>query len=174
VVGTHETFAVNAMVRTSGVVNDKPQIAVSQDGQVASGFGLGIRTGASCPAEAGGSCWAFWVNSSDSTNPSPKISASSLPVVPDQWMSLTGVYNATTGTVQLWVCAPVGFAPPGPAPATAVPAPITATGVFRVGRGLSGGVSNDMWLGDVNSVRAYTHVPSIVDEMTRDCRSTGA
>ncbi|MFC8923666.1 LamG-like jellyroll fold domain-containing protein [Cellulosimicrobium sp. NPDC057127] len=172
VVATDKTFAVNAMVRTD-VVDGQPRTAVSQDGQHASRFGLGVSTGDECPAEAGLSCWAFWLNGEDASAPARVVSASAVPVVADQWVSLTGVYDATTGTAQLWVCRPLQFEEPAPAGAVSAGTPWVATGAFALGQAQAAGQPTQRWDGVVSSVRAYASVPTD-EQRYRDCNPLGS
>lgn len=172
VVATDKTFAVNAMVRTD-VVDDQPRTVVSQDGQHASRFGLGIRTGSDCSAGAGSSCWAFWLNTQDTSAPARVVSASTIPVVENEWVSLTGVYDATSNTAQLWVCRPMEFEGPSPAGAVSAGAPWTALGVFTLGRAQAGGQPAQRWDGAISSVRAYASIPTD-QQRYRDCNPLGS
>ncbi|MFC6425948.1 hypothetical protein [Oerskovia paurometabola] len=158
VVRTDGTFAVNAMVRAD-VVDGSTRVAVSQDGRVASGFGLGLASGASCP---GGqlSCWAFWMNGADSTAPGAVVSASTVPVVEGQWVSLTGVYDAGSDVMRVLVCRPAEFEDPVAGPDVSFVPQWFAPGALQVGRGQVAGAGALQWRGVVSAVRAHTVVPS--------------
>ncbi|MFF3064290.1 LamG-like jellyroll fold domain-containing protein, partial [Oerskovia sp. NPDC057915] len=168
---TDGTFAVNAMVRAD-VVDGSTRVAVSQDGRVASGFGLGVASGASCPAGLS-SCWAFWMNGADSTTPGAVVSASTVPVVEGQWVSLTGVYDAASDSLRVVVCRPSEFEQPVAGPGVSFVPSWFAPGVLQVGRGQVAGAGAQQWRGVVSTVRAYTVVPT-QDMSSTDCYTSAS
>ncbi|TGJ96670.1 hypothetical protein DLJ96_00790 [Actinotalea fermentans ATCC 43279 = JCM 9966 = DSM 3133] len=166
VVRTDGTFAVNAMVRAD-VVDGQPRAAVSQDGSVASGFGLGVQTGAGCPAGQS-PCWAFWMNASDSAAPAPLISTSSIPVEQGQWVSLTGIYDASADTLTVMVCRPSEFDTPEAGASVSFASPPFTSGALQIGRGQLAGAAAQHWRGVVSTVRVHTVVPS-ASMSSNDC-----
>ncbi|MGW6128777.1 FG-GAP repeat domain-containing protein [Cellulomonas sp. NPDC055163] len=134
--------------------------AVSQDGQRVSGFTLGHRKDPSCPTGTG-SCWAFWVPSSDAGGAPEVAVMSQEPVTPGSWVQLAGSRTAA-GDLQLSVCR-IGSAEnpveePDAIGATPVraPAPWQAAGAFRVGQAKVAGAPARGWRGAVSEVRTYT------------------
>lgn len=158
VVAADGSFSVMAFARLDDAT--ATATAVSQDGTSASGFELGYRT-TGCPGGASG-CWAFAMNTSDSASaPAPTIVASSVPVVAGSWVQLTGVHNAATNTISLYVCElgtpaePVG----SPSPVRAAPVAHTTTwnqtGPFVIGRGRAAVAAANPWRGAVSAVAVY-------------------
>src|SRR5690606_6349733 len=80
--------------------------AVSQDAQEVSGFKLGHRRDASC-GTASGSCWAFWTANVDAAGPAPAKALADIEVRTGEWVHLTGVHDAQSDELRLYVC-PVG------------------------------------------------------------------
>lgn len=158
VVATDGSFSVMAFARLDDAT--ATATAVSQDGVSASGFELGYRT-AGCPGGAAG-CWAFAMNASDSASaPAPTVVASSVPVVAGSWVQLTGVHNAATDTISLYVCELGTPAEPAgnPSPVRAAPVAHTTTwnqtGPFVLGRGRAAAAAANPWRGAVSAVAVY-------------------
>jgi len=134
-VTTSGSYTVSAWVKLSSVPAHNAT-AISQAGTNNSGFYLGVRNGN----------WAFYFASSD-TSGAGFTSATGPAVTAGTWTHLTGVYNATTGTAQLYVNG-----------ALAASVPFTgwaSTGVLSVGRDKTGGVTGDFLPGEISDVRAY-------------------
>lgn len=168
VVAANESFTVSAFVRLDD--DTAPRTAVSQDGVTSSGFELGYRT-QDCPVGMDG-CWAFAMNGADNPAPMPIVAASSVPVRTDSWVHLTGVHNAGTDELRLWVCefGPVDELDPAPEPASSSPVAFmptwNATGGLQLGRGQIAGAPASGWLGVISSVRAWTGALSESDIRT--------
>ena len=147
-----------ALVRLSATADQAT--AVSQDGTVVSGFNLGVRTD-SC-GTANGLCFNFEMANTDSSVPLRTRVLSSTPVDLDRWYHLTGVYNAGTDRLELYVC-DLGpdddrFPLPEATPAsftTITDRSWTATGPFRVGRAVEAGQTDHEWPGLIDDVQAF-------------------
>jgi hypothetical protein len=174
VVRTDASYSVMASVRADQV--GATATAVSQDGTVVSGFELGVSSTGCAPATS--PCWAFSVPSADGGAATRAVAVSTTPVVPGQWVQLTGVRNASAGTLQLAVCVMGNRDEDGemiPHRGDAVPAGTSwlASGGFQVGRGKVAGAAGNPWIGAVSQVRTYTGVVSI-EQMRVSCRNPGA
>ena len=166
VVNTSSTFFVGAFVRLDDLTGI--QTVVSEDGDNASGFELGYRsgTGSGCPTTDG--CWAFSMNGTDSsTTPAPTTVTSTHPVTIGEWAYLMGEYDASAHTVSLLVCAPAGSDIDAPV-TTPFAASWFATGAFAVGRGQAVGVATHSLRGVVDDVRVSTGIPDL-DAMRQYC-----
>ena len=138
VVTTSGSYTVSAWVKLSSVPTHNATV-VSQAGTSNSGFYLGVRNGD----------WAFYFANSDTTG-AAITSATGPAVTAGTWTHLTGVYNSSTGTAQLYVNG-----------AQAASVPFTgwaSTGVLTVGRDKTGGVAGDFLPGEVSDVRVVQHV----------------
>jgi hypothetical protein len=154
VVDTSKSFTVSAFLRPDSVA-DKVRTAVSQDGIVTGGFKLGTMPAKFC-GEGQVSCWGFWMPGADATG-APVSVVSDRDIVPGQWVHVTGVHNATTHQIQLYVCGPdpladwvarvqdqADFTTPWP-----------SGGKLRVGNGKSVRELNEPWVGGIDDVRIY-------------------
>lgn len=159
VVDTSQSFSVMALVRMTSTTDFAA--AVSQDGEAMSGFNLGVRTD-SC-GTANGRCFSFWMPDADTSSAASSKVLSSAPVLLDHWYHLTGVYNSSTDSLDLFVCdlgpddEPVGL------PQAVAATPTTgvvdrswaAVGSFRLGRGLVAGSADYEWPGLIDEVQAF-------------------
>ncbi|WP_421742691.1 LamG-like jellyroll fold domain-containing protein [Cellulomonas sp.] len=152
IVATDATFSVMAFVKLEDV--DGTYTAVSQDGGQVSGFELGHRVDASCPDGTGGHCWAFWMPGSDAAG-APVAVMSKTPARVGSWVQLTGVRNASDGTLKLAVCE-LGNPQPKFEDSRLAPTAWSASGAFQVGRGRAGGAPARAWHGAISHVRTYT------------------
>ncbi|WP_163276662.1 LamG domain-containing protein, partial [Cellulomonas iranensis] len=171
VVRTDGSYSVMATVRADQV--GPTATAVSQDGTVVSGFELGVSSTGCAPGVS--PCWAFSVPSGDGDAAARAVAVSTVPVVPGQWVQLTGMRNASAGTVQLAVCVLGNGDQEGemvPYLGDAVPAGSSwfASGGFQVGRGKVGGAAGNAWTGAVSQARTYTGVLDI-DKLRSACRN---
>jgi RHS repeat-associated protein len=116
-VDTTGSFSVSAWVNLTAVTGSDEQV-ISQDAGSMSGFYLGIN--------GGSSNWGFARPQEDQNDP-PDWAVSAGPTAhTGTWTFLTGVFNASAGTVQLYVN--------GTASASASdPAPIPARGPLEIG-----------------------------------------
>jgi hypothetical protein len=171
VVRSDGSYAVMATVRLDDVGGT--YTAVSQSGAQTSGFELGHRVDAACPAGTGGHCWALWATGSDVASASPVVVRSAVPARPGSWVQLTGMRNAGTGTLELAVCeygTPDDALTPRPVSAAPVAAPTawTAAGPLQVGRGGTLAAPARGWHGAVGQVRTYTG-PLPVEKLRVSC-----
>lgn len=152
VVAMNESFSVLAIVRLKEIPEGSAT-AVSQNGQVSSGFSLGYRQHSSCPGDLSG-CWSFFMYPSDA-HVAPVQAAVDLPVSAGVWMVLAGVYDKGSQTISAYACE-LDTAMRNQA---ATPLPFTpwlATGSFVIGRGQANGASARAWPGEVAGVRLYS------------------
>lgn len=107
VVDTTGSFTVMAFVKLDATSN--VYAAVAQDGLYQTAFKLGHHNYSDvCPPAAGTSCWAFWLWTEDHPTAGQRVvAAAAVPVTTGQWVHLTGVYRADTGTVRVYVCDPL-------------------------------------------------------------------
>lgn len=167
VVNTGGTFTAVAFARldatgTSGTV-------LSQDGTSTSAFTLGY-TSEGCAAGVA-ACWSFALPTSDSAAAPQAVVRSAAAVEPGSWVELTGVHNATTGAVSLFVCTLGSAAKPGSGvPVASGPVafttPWSASGPLLVGQAFGGAAP---FAGAVGSVRVLEGVAQTVTDVRRSC-----
>jgi hypothetical protein len=134
------SFAVSAWVNPASVPASGDAVAVARDGSSASEYYLGTHNGT----------WGFWFTGSDTASPTV-TGAYGGAAATGTWTMLTGVYNASTGQVQLYVNGAQA------ASTTFTPA-WTASGALTVGSGMVGGGQSDYLAGHVSDVRYYNRV----------------
>lgn len=157
VVRSDQTFSVAAWVRPDRLPTSGEMVAVSQDGQRRSGFGLYYDSAAQR--------WAFGRASADDDAANRVVALATQPVRTDEWVHLTGVFDATTRELRIFVGGVLSGS------ATLPGAPWNATGPMVVGRGLSAGAPADHWAGSIDEVRVYSRVlaeDEIVGILSRD------
>lgn len=137
-VDTDGTFAVGAWVRPERTDRDMAVASQGSDGAT-----LGLRAGDAGPV------WSFTVAGQEVSGGVPESG---------EWAYVLGLYDAETGTAQLYVN---GYETGTKTQA----APAETTGAFRIGQGA--GVS--AWQGDISDVRAYDRVvvPAEATELAR-------
>jgi hypothetical protein len=150
VITSTSSFAVSAWVKLSSLPTRNAAVA-AQDGTNASGFYLGYNY-----AHSGTGVWAFYFAGSDVSNPAVTgaygpASASALAPAVNAWTLLTGVYNGSTGAIQVYVNGTLA------ASATYTPA-WSASGAFTVGRSKFNGSATDYFPGEISDVRAYSRL----------------
>lgn len=153
-IGTEDSFSVMAWVKAAELPSNYAT-AVAQDGTTDYGFKLGITSHSSCPSELNGFCWGFWSTNAP-VGGGVGRALSTVPVEPDSWVQLTGIYDAAAGQMQLYVC-PAGGEPVGSAVKSHTIG-WTATGPLRVGLGKTGSSLLYPWKGAVDEVRLYDSV----------------
>ncbi|MGI5499138.1 LamG-like jellyroll fold domain-containing protein [Lentzea sp. CA-135723] len=164
-VRTDQSFTVSAWVRQDRApALDTFESAVSQDGQVRSGFFLGYRRAAD-----GGGRWEFVLPTTDGENPGyDTVNSASAPQL-GQWTHLVGVYNVQTAQIQLFVN--------GELRATAArTGTFNAAGQLVIGRGKAGGGPAHGWSGSVDEVKVHDRVLTQAEvraEVGRDAVQTG-
>ncbi|MFF1682192.1 LamG domain-containing protein [Streptomyces sp. NPDC058256] len=137
-VDTDGTFAVGAWVRPERTDRDMAVASQGSDGAT-----LGLRAGDEGPV------WSFTVAGQEVSGGAPESG---------EWAYVLGLFDAETGTAQLYVN---GYETGTKTQA----APAETTGAFRIGQGA--GVS--AWQGDIGDVRAYDRVvvPAEATELAR-------
>ncbi|HWF81819.1 MAG TPA: LamG-like jellyroll fold domain-containing protein, partial [Streptosporangiaceae bacterium] len=135
VINTAGSYTVSAWVKLSSVPSANAAV-LAQDGTSNSGFYLGVR----------GGDWAFYFASSDTTG-AAVTSATGPAVTASTWTHLTGVYNSSTDTAQLYVN--------GSLAASAAFTGWASAGSLTVGRDKTGGVAGDFLPGEVSDVRVF-------------------
>ncbi|WP_203902264.1 LamG domain-containing protein [Virgisporangium aliadipatigenens] len=123
--------------------------AISQDGEVNSGFFLGYRN-------VDGGVWEFHLPSADAGPGRPGdtvLRSGAGSAVVGRSVHVAGVHDASTGTVSLYVDGRL-------AGTTTRTGGFNATGAFRVGGGLWEGQRTNPWFGTVDEVRTYNRVVS--------------
>ncbi len=135
VVATAGSYSVSAWVKLSSVPGHTATV-VAQAGTNNSGFYLGVRSGD----------WAFSFANADTTG-AAVTSAFGPAAVAGTWTHLTGVYNAATGTAQLYVNGLLASSVPFTGWAS--------TGGLLVGRDKTGGAAGDFVPGEISDVRVF-------------------
>jgi hypothetical protein len=137
VLTTNASFTVSAWVDLTGTAHNAA--AVAQDGNNNSGFYLGCYNGA----------WDFWFTTDGGASPVAQPQAIKTGASTG-WHYLTGVFNATTHSTQLFVDGVLGGS------ATGV-YPWNAGGGLTVGRDKWAGAAADFFPGDVSDVQAWNY-----------------
>ncbi|WP_214409225.1 LamG domain-containing protein [Sphaerisporangium fuscum] len=135
---TDTDFTVAAWVRRDARTPKARAVALSQDGQVNSGFRLGY--------DADLDRWEIDAPKSDSSGaPTVRVTSRSLALT-GRWTHLAGVLKAETGMLQLYVDGVLQGS-------ATLYRTWTATGSFAIGRGQRDGWWGDNWAGAVDDVR---------------------
>src|SRR3984893_11798484 len=141
VVNTAASYTVSAWVNLAAAGSPRP-VAVSQDGVNASGFEL-LYYGP-------GGTWSFARALSDVTNRNVAQVYSAGQAAVGTWTHLTGVYDATAGTISLYVN---GVSQGSVAAGSA---PWSAGGPTAIGRALYNGGQTKFFGGGIANVRLYS------------------
>ncbi|GAA4608895.1 hypothetical protein BJY16_007064 [Actinoplanes octamycinicus] len=142
VLNTDQSFSISAWARLENT--DEDYTVVSQDGNHVAGFLL--------QWNSHNNSWRFLTAGADTDNPATaEVNAQAGASDPHQWTHLVGVYDATAGTLSLYV---------NGEPADTQPARHSwnATGQFAVGRGFWNGQKTGHLTGDIDAIRAYQGV----------------
>ncbi|TDD61353.1 LamG domain-containing protein [Kribbella antibiotica] len=145
IVNTRQNYSVTARVRPG--TQTARQVVVSEDSPGQSAFTLGIL---SYDAVAEQAIWGFTVPDPDGSG---EIQAKSTPmsVDPGEWVHLSGIYDAGSRTMRLYVddilvaTVPV----PGTLPT------IDGNAAFRIGHGMLNNAYARYFTGDIEDVRIY-------------------
>ena len=149
VVDTTGSFTVSAWVNLAAV-NGADESVVSQDGKSMSGFYLGI--------SGGSNSWGFARPEEDQNDPPDWAVASSGTAQAGTWTFLTGVYNANTGAVQLYVN---GTDNGGD---TTDPSPVAANGPLEIGaEKWDGQAGTGNFDGSITNVEVYPSAMSATE-----------
>ncbi|GAA1865274.1 hypothetical protein GCM10009751_24260 [Myceligenerans crystallogenes] len=152
-------FTVSAfLLAESG--DSQHRVALSQDGRRSAMFELGRQESRYC-ANGMTTCWSFTMDGVDDEPPHHAVS--DRPVVPGEWVHLTGRYNADQKVLDLHVC-PIGT--PGQAPPADYGVPVLEdttpyVGTEWVGAGptrLGRGYYANYWDGMIDDARVYNKV----------------
>ncbi|MFC5684896.1 LamG domain-containing protein [Amycolatopsis mediterranei] len=149
VVTTDQSFTVATWVNAdiSNPVANGFYSALSQDGNVNSGFLLGYR-----PDGSGGGKWEIYLPSADAvTRPVDEGVRSDVPAVQKKWTHLAAVYDAPAKQIRLYVDGRL-------AGTAARQAGFAAGGPLIFGRGKLNGSLGHYWPGMLDDVRAYGRV----------------
>jgi len=138
-VDTAGSYTVSAWVKINTPA-DYNQAVLAQDGNVNSGFYLGVNS--YC-----GDCWDFYFAGSDTTNPAFGTPAEGPAAQPGIWTDLAAVYDAGTQTAQLYVN--------GILTGTTTVTTWPATGSFTIGQDLYNGAASDFIDGSIADVQTW-------------------
>ncbi|WP_431892566.1 LamG-like jellyroll fold domain-containing protein [Cellulosimicrobium funkei] len=170
---TGGAFSVGATVRADAT--GATRAAVSQAGDRASAFSLGVRHDAAC-GTASGTCWAFWTADADADGSASTVALSGVDVKPGAWVRLTGVRDAAAGELRLYVCEIGSVDDPGAGETTLAGTATTtspgwpSSGALQVGRAQRDGTWTDHWRGAVDRLSVVDGVQS-GSQMARECLS---
>ncbi len=141
VVDTTGSFSVSAWVNLAGFTGNN-QIVAAQDAGTAAGFYLTYQTSTGT--------WQFGRPEADASNPALVTADSGAYAQTGAWTFLTGVYNAGTGAVQVYVNGTDNSTDP------ADPSPIAASGPLEIGAGKWNGQAGVAGFdGTIANVEAY-------------------
>jgi hypothetical protein len=149
VLDTTSSFAVSAWVKISSLPTRNAAVA-AQDGTTNSSFYLGYNY-----SHSNTGVWAFYFAGSDATNPAV-AGVYGTAAVANAWTLLTAVYNASAGTIQLWVNGAL-------AASTSYTPSWSGSRAFTVGRSRFNGAATDYFPGEITDVRAYQRLLSGTD-----------
>jgi hypothetical protein len=138
VLSTTGSYTVSAWVKLTSAPSHNATV-VAQDGASNSAFYLGVRSGD----------WAFYFAGSDTTG-AAVTSATGAAVAANTWTHLTGVYNSSTATAQLYVN--------GVLASSVAFTGWASAGSLTVGRDKTGGVAGDFLPGEISDVRVFNSV----------------
>ncbi|MEN3356104.1 MAG: hypothetical protein V7637_86 [Mycobacteriales bacterium] len=141
VIDTARSFSINAWVKLDRIGGY--QTVVSVDGTQVSGFFFGLRDDTRR--------FAFVKLPADQAAGAPAFPSSTFDPVAGQWYQLTGVHDADTGTLALYVNGRLEATTPAPAK-------WTAAGSLVIGRAKFGGNPVDFVDGTIDDVSVYTGV----------------
>jgi hypothetical protein len=155
VLHTDQSFTVSAWVRLDAVTGTSNYTAVTQDGTHTSSFVLGYEGKTK-------NNWRFGIETADVDNTSiPSVYSGSASVL-GRWTYLVGVYNANTGTIQLYVDGQLQGT-------TNAALTWDATGPLRIGRATYASQETDCWTGSIDDVNVYQGAysqPAVADAFT--------
>jgi hypothetical protein len=137
---TTKSYSVSAWVNLANTNNEAD--VVSQDGSQNSAFALKY--------DAAAKVWAFSMAASDTAGASQVKATSQFAPTTGTWTHLVGTYNATSGTLSLFVN--------GSAAGTAQnTTPFSASGPFAIGRGLASAANVGFFPGKISNVQAWSY-----------------
>ncbi|WP_236653615.1 LamG-like jellyroll fold domain-containing protein [Streptacidiphilus melanogenes] len=143
VINTGHSFSVSAWVNVNSLPTHNASV-LAESGTVSSPFFLQYNYG-----HTNAPMWAFTFTGADAANPSFKGAYTS-GVTANTWTHLVGVYNATTGTVQLYVNGNLAASQTGVTP-------WSATGVLNLGADQYNGAMTDYFPGSVSDLQAWNY-----------------
>ncbi|HWH00671.1 MAG TPA: LamG-like jellyroll fold domain-containing protein, partial [Pilimelia sp.] len=161
VLDTTKSFTVMAWVRAADLSADGSQTVLGQDGVNVSRFVLRYRA----QANNGAGGWCFGMRTSDAAGTQP-VYACATGAVGDsvrpsvgQWVHLAGVYDATTGEIQVHVMGNEQYCS-GEMVSTPFTGSWSASRAFAIGRALEAGAPAHHWRGGIDQVYAHQRVLS--------------
>ncbi|QUQ67857.1 Concanavalin A-like lectin/glucanases superfamily protein [Kutzneria sp. CA-103260] len=140
VLNTTKSFSVSAWANLANTSNDA--VIASQDGSQNSAFTLKY--------DAAAQRWAFTMSATDTAGATQIKAVSQFAPTTGAWTHLVGTYNATTGTLSLFV----NGAAQGTAHNTT---PFTASGPLAIGRGLSNATNTGFFSGKLSNVQTWSY-----------------
>ena len=146
-VDTSHSYTVSAWALVTGTAS-KNQTIVSQDGSQISGFFLQY--------DAADNRWSFAVGSADSTSGALQRANSTAAPTAGVWTHLTGVYDASAGTITLYVNGVANAS-------TRIPPTWKANGPLAIGRGDWGNSPTDWTGGSISDVQLYSRALTASD-----------
>jgi RHS repeat-associated protein len=154
VLNTTASFSVSAWVNLAVLApaNGPNEEVASQDGSQDSAFMFGYH-----PASQ---AWWMYDPDGDSGTPGgPTMVTASNTAQAGTWTHLVAVYNASAGTMSLYINGALGAS-------TTVTTQFNATGAFAIGRALYGGKTTDFFNGQIANMQAYPRALSATDIST--------
>ncbi len=151
VVNTTASFSVSAWVDLAALAptNGPNEEAASQDGTQDSAFMFGYH-----PATQ--AWWMYDPNGDSGTPGGPAMVTASNTAQAGTWTHLVAVYNASAGTISLYVNGALGAS-------TTATSQFNATHAFVIGRALYAGKTTDFFNGQIANVQAYPRALSATD-----------
>lgn len=150
VLRTDRSFAVMAWARIDGGSDDslpgEDSVVLAQGGDETDAFQLGYR--------ASDGRWVFRVRGSDdATAPDLAVAASGSAAQPDEWTHVSGVYDAASSTVTIYIDGVVAGSAPVPSPPT-----WSAPGSMTLGAGVGATGMTGFFPGRVSRIEAYSGI----------------
>ncbi len=149
-VNTTGSYTVMARVTTAQLTN--AATIISQDGNSTSAFRLGMLPASQCAS--GKPCWSFQTSTSDSATATftTVTSGSTESIKANKWYHLTGVRDAKSNTLKLYVCA-LPSVEPVATQVTSTSSGWNATGKTQLGRSRTSTSYDHNWQGRIDHVR---------------------
>ncbi|SDH59150.1 Concanavalin A-like lectin/glucanases superfamily protein [Lentzea fradiae] len=148
---TDRSYTVTAWARLAEI-DGTSRAVVSMGDATHSPFILGVHS------DGGGTKWSMELTRTPSGD--GRYALSDIPAEADTWVHLAATFDATSGTVALYVNGVKQNTFDGPSTGQES---FNASGELLLGRDLWSGVASEQWKGDVDDVRIYSGVLSTAD-----------